>query len=256
MCTKNGGGFMFNIEEIQSLNELELSLYDYISKSIDKVIYMRIRDLANEAHVSTTTILRFCRKMHCVGFSEFKVKLKIYLQDQSPKKIIDDKTIFLEFMDRVSTPIFQASINKACQMIYNASNVIFVGIGSSGILASYGARYFSALDKFSVYIDDPFYPIVGRDLENSVSVIFSVSGETTEPIRQANMLKNKKSQIISITNSKNCTLAKIADLSISYYIQTARTISSDVTTQLPVLFIIETIAKKVHNMALTPSSNY
>jgi DNA-binding MurR/RpiR family transcriptional regulator len=243
---------LFNVEEIQSLNELELSLYNYISKSKDKVIYMRIRDLASEAHVSTTTILRFCHKMRCVGFTEFKVKLKLYLQEQKPVKIADDRTIFLEFMDRVSTPNFQSSLNKACQMIYHASNVIFVGIGSSGILASYGARYFSALDKFSVYIDDPFYPIVGRDLENSVSVIFSVSGETTDSIRQANMLKNKKSQIISITNSKNCTLAKMADLNISYYVQTVRTIGSDVTTQLPVLYIIETIARKVHNMALSP----
>jgi DNA-binding MurR/RpiR family transcriptional regulator len=244
--------FLFNAEEIQSLNELELSLYNYISKSKDKVIYMRIRDLASEAHVSTTTILRFCHKMRCVGFSEFKVKLKLYLQDQKPIKITDDRTIFLEFMDRVPSPNFQSSLNKACQMIYHASSVIFAGIGSSGILASYGARYFSALDKFSVYIADPFYPIVGRDLENSVSVIFSVSGETIESIRQANMLKNKKSQLISITNSKNCTLANMSDLNISYYVQTIRTIGSDVTTQLPVLYIIETIARKVHNMALSP----
>lgn len=245
---------MFNVEEIQSLNELELSLYNYISKSKEKVIYMRIRDLAGETHVSTTTILRFCHKMHCAGFSEFKVKLKIYLQDQKPVRIEDDRTIFLEFMDRVSTPNFQISINKACHMIYHASSVIFVGIGSSGILASYGARYFSALDKFAVYIDDPFYPIVGKDLENSVSVIFSVSGETTESIRQANMLKSKKSQIISITNTRNCTLAKMADLNISYYVQTVRTIGSDVTTQLPVLYIIESIARKVHNMGLSPLS--
>lgn len=243
---------MFNAEEIQSLNELELSLYNYISKSKDKVIYMRIRDLASEAHVSTTTILRFCHKMRCVGFSEFKTKLKLYLQDQKPIKIADDRTIFLEFMDRVPSPNFQSSLKKACQMIYRADSVIFVGIGSSGILASYGARYFSALDKFSVYIADPFYPIVGKDLENSVSVIFSVSGETIESIHQANMLKNKKSQIISITNSKNCTLANMSDLNISYYVQTVRTIGSDVTTQLPVLYIIETIARKVHNMALTP----
>ena len=244
---------MFNVEEIQSLNELELSLYNYISKNQEKVIYMRIRDLAGEAHISTTTVLRFCHKMRCVGFSEFKVKLKIHLQEQKPVKIADDKTIFLEFMDRVSSKSFQSGIDEACQMIYDANIIIFIGIGSSGILASYGARYFSALNKFSLYIDDPFYPIVGRDLENSVSVVFSVSGETADPIRQANVLKSKKSRIISITNSKNCTLAKMADLNISYYVQTLRTTGSDVTTQLPVLYIIETIAKKVHNMALNPA---
>ena len=63
---------MFSYEVIQSLNNLELSLYEYIMKNNKKVIYMRIRELADEAHVSTTTILRFCKKLNCEGFSEFK----------------------------------------------------------------------------------------------------------------------------------------------------------------------------------------
>ena len=71
---------MFNYEIIQSLNDLELLLYRYIMKNIEKVIYMRIRELADEAHVSTTTILRFCKKVNCEGYSEFKVKLKMYIE--------------------------------------------------------------------------------------------------------------------------------------------------------------------------------
>ena len=63
---------MFSYEVIQSLNNLELSLYEYIMKNNKKVIYMRIRELADEAHVSTTTILRFCKKLNCEGFSEYK----------------------------------------------------------------------------------------------------------------------------------------------------------------------------------------
>ncbi|MDZ4907099.1 MurR/RpiR family transcriptional regulator, partial [Clostridium perfringens] len=71
---------MFSYNKIQSLNELELSLYNYIMKNSEKVIYMRIRELANEAHVSTTTILRFCKKLDCEGFSEFKLKFKMYIE--------------------------------------------------------------------------------------------------------------------------------------------------------------------------------
>ena len=55
---------MFRYEVIQSLNNLELSLYEYIMKNSKKVIYMRIRELAEEAHVSTTTILRFCKNVN------------------------------------------------------------------------------------------------------------------------------------------------------------------------------------------------
>lgn len=244
---------MFNAENIRGLKELELMLYNYVSKNKEKVIYMRIRELASEAHVSTTTILRFCQKMQCNGFSEFKVKLKMHLKGQKSVQIIDDKTVFMEFMNRVSSKSFQSDISKACQMIHDASNVVFVGVGNSGILASYGARYFSSLNKFSVYIDDPFYPIIGKDLENSVSVIFSVSGESNNILHHTNILKNNNSKIISITNSANCTIAKLSDVNIAYYVQTQKNGESDVTTQLPVLYIIETIAKKVYNMMETNS---
>ena len=37
---------MFRYEVIQSLNNLELSLYEYIMKNSKKVIYMRIRELS------------------------------------------------------------------------------------------------------------------------------------------------------------------------------------------------------------------
>lgn len=40
---------MFSYEVIQSLNNLELSLYEYIMKNNKKVIYMRIGELADEA---------------------------------------------------------------------------------------------------------------------------------------------------------------------------------------------------------------
>ncbi|PAK36745.1 hypothetical protein CHI08_23715 [Peribacillus simplex] len=60
--------------EKPSFNELECSLYGYISKNTKKVAYMRIRELADETHVSTSTILRFCRKVDCAGYSEFKVR--------------------------------------------------------------------------------------------------------------------------------------------------------------------------------------
>lgn len=34
---------------------------------------MRIRELADEAHVSTTTILRFCKKLKCEGYSDLNI---------------------------------------------------------------------------------------------------------------------------------------------------------------------------------------
>lgn len=89
---------MFTHEMIASFNELETSLYNYISKNSEKVAYMRIRELADETHVSTATILRFCRKINCEGFSEFKVKLKMYLEENKKTILKDTQHAVTEFL--------------------------------------------------------------------------------------------------------------------------------------------------------------
>ena len=83
-------GCMFSYEVIQSLNDLELSVYNYIVENSHKIIKMKIKDVANEAHVSTTTILRFCKKLGCDGYSEFKVKFKLYLDKKVENGQKDD----------------------------------------------------------------------------------------------------------------------------------------------------------------------
>ena len=41
---------MFSHQEIRSFNELEMSIYNYILSNKEKVVYMKIRDLADGAH--------------------------------------------------------------------------------------------------------------------------------------------------------------------------------------------------------------
>lgn len=44
---------MFSEEMICSLNDLELEVYKYVVRNADKVCYMRIREFADAAYVST-----------------------------------------------------------------------------------------------------------------------------------------------------------------------------------------------------------
>lgn len=78
---------MFTAEKIQSLNELELEVYGYIMQHKNAISYMRIREVATEAHVSTTTVLRFCKKIGCDGYAEFKLKMKEYNKQKNINKI-------------------------------------------------------------------------------------------------------------------------------------------------------------------------
>jgi DNA-binding MurR/RpiR family transcriptional regulator len=249
-----GGAVMFRSEVLATFNDLEYSLYDYVIKNGEKVIYMRIRDLADETHVSTSTILRFCRKLNCEGFTEFKVKLKLYLEKDNDRDIpLKSMEHFVsEFIERTLNGNLQPQIHEAAKLIKDADNILFVGIGSSGILAQYGARYFSSLGKFSLYINDPYFPIHSHYLHNSITIALSVSGETDHTIDQVSKLKEEGNKIISITNNKSCTLAQISDRTLCYYVTEERThlsnVLTNITTQLPVIYILEYMAREVYKL--------
>lgn len=89
---------MFTAEQVQSLNELEREVYEFVMRNQSRVQYMRIRELATEAHVSTSTVLRFCSKMGCNGYSEFKLKLREYRnQQKDATQLPDDVTEIMDF---------------------------------------------------------------------------------------------------------------------------------------------------------------
>ncbi|WP_226036829.1 MurR/RpiR family transcriptional regulator [Aquibacillus saliphilus] len=239
---------MFTSEQIASFNELETQLYNYISENREKVAYMRIRELADKTHVSTATILRFCRKINCEGFSEFKVKLKLDIEQNETTVVKSGQHVLTEFFERSLTGSIDEKIQQAATIITKAETVIFIGIGSSGILAEYGARYFSSLGKFSMYIKDPLFPIRTHMLKSSATIALSVSGESNYSINHINQLKQEGSNIISITNSKHSTIATISNVNIPYYVTQERYQNSDITTQVPVVYILETLAREIHKL--------
>ncbi|CDQ37888.1 MULTISPECIES: MurR/RpiR family transcriptional regulator [Virgibacillus] len=239
---------MFTHDMIASFNELETSLYNYICQNIDKVAYMRIRELADETHVSTATILRFCRKINCDGFSEFKVKLKMHMKDTKSTSLQRTQHAVIEFFERTLKGDIEAYIKHAASLVAKADNVIFIGIGSSAILAEYGARYFSSLGKFSMYIKDPLFPVHTNHLYNCATIALSVSGENSFTVTHLHQLKQEGSKIISITNNKHSTIAKISEINIPYYVTEEWHENANITTQVPVLYILESMAREIYKL--------
>jgi DNA-binding MurR/RpiR family transcriptional regulator len=236
---------LFTNEVIATFNELEMLIYKYVMQNKEKVIYMRIRDLADEAHVSTSTIMRFCKKLNCEGFSEFKVKLKLSMDEKRDTTIKSGQHVLAEFFERTQNENFTSNLEDAADAISKANHVYFIGIGSSGTLAEYGARYFSSLGKFSTYLKDWYTPI-HANLNNSITIALSVSGENEFTISHIHKLKDKNSKILSVTNNRQSTIAKISDKNVSYYVTEEFFETSNITTQIPVVFILEEMARRVY----------
>ncbi len=232
------------------LNELELDIYRYVATNIEKVVFMRIRELADETHCSTTTILRFCKKFECDGFSEFKTKLKIYLEDTQKETAIKgtDPSSLAYFISRFPDQYYEEKINEAIRILNEKDLIWFIGYGSSNIVAEYGAMYFSSLVNVSINLTDTFnHPLnyFNETLANNTCiVILSVSGETKTIINNVKHFITKETPIISITNSADSTIAKLSNVNIPYYTNKEQIGDTDVTTQVPAIHILEYLAKE------------
>ena len=238
---------MFTKEIMDTFTELDFAVYDCIVKNRDQVSRMTIKELGKMAHVSTATVLRFCKKSGVNGYSEFKIKYKEYLEGKRDA-LNDDGTAELKgFVKTVNSEDFQNSINTAYDYLKKSQCTIFIGIGSSGILGKYGARYFSNVGHFSLFIDDPWLPVLQKLSENTVTIALSESGTTRQTVSIASQLQQRGSTLISITNNSNSVLAKMANCNISYHVSEALVNERNVTTQIPVIYIIETLAKKIYN---------
>lgn len=237
---------MFSYEEIQKYNETDICIYKYIVSNIDKVQYMTIRGLAKAIHISTSTILRFCNKNNFEGYSDFKEALKkeIVLQNTYPP--MEELQELSDFFARANSSAFEKKLLFAVDAIRNADLTIFVGMGSSGTLAKYGARYFANMGHFAVGLEDTLYPITTFQWKNTVVIALSESGETDRLIEAIHQFKQKQCTILSITNSSASTLAKMSDWNFSYHLSTKRINGGyNGTTQIPVIFIVEALAKRI-----------
>ena len=237
---------MFSYDELQKYNETDIRIYKYMVSNLEKIQYMTIRELAEELQVSTSTILRFCSKNDFVGYAEFKEALKkeILLQKFTPPS--EDLQELSDFFERTNSNAFEEKLSAAVQMLRNSDMIIFIGMGSSGTLAKYGARYFSNLGHFAVGLEDALYPIEFFQWKNTAVLAISESGETSRLMEAIHQFKQKKCKVLSITNSSLSTLAKLSDWNFSYHLKPQRINGGyNGTTQVPALFVMEALAKRI-----------
>lgn len=69
---------------ISELTKNEQILFDYVINNLENIKSKSIREVADDCFVSTTTFLRFVRKLGFSGFSEFTTVIKYTLLYKTP----------------------------------------------------------------------------------------------------------------------------------------------------------------------------
>lgn len=236
-------GFFGNID-FNLLSDTEQAIYHYMSSNVDKVPYMRLRDVAKESHTSASSVMRLIRKLGYGSYTEFRNQFSV---ESIESDRFDDA---LNILNRERFPRnSESKLTQIAERIRDCDNIVFFGIGASGSICEYAARRFASIGYNSYALIDPTYPIMSK-LQNTSDNIFitlSVSGMTNEVVEIANGFRNKDDFVtVAVTADINSTLAKMSDYVLDYHVDIKRIKKhEDFTSQIPCIFLIEQLANRL-----------
>ncbi|MFL2104858.1 MurR/RpiR family transcriptional regulator [Desemzia sp. FAM 23991] len=243
---------MFRMDKINELSETDMIIYKFILQNLDKVQFMRVIDLAEATHVSNASITRFIRKMGYDSFAEFRVKMKEEVKQNEQKELNNLTNSIYNFLDNIDNHDFQQKVDYIVELILEGRTLVFLGTGSSGINADYGARILSNVGVPAFSIKDPYYPFdslmgIQSDL---IFVVLSVTGEMPVVNELVTKLRRKEQNfVLSITGSASSTLAKLSNMNLTYNFE--KEVIGDhyvMTSSVPVVYLIEIIARQTYKL--------
>ena len=236
------------LEKVKSLNELEYSIYVHLNKDKNKVKDLRLKEVADELHVSASMITRVCKKLGFDGFSEYKLHLR-YNEENNRKEKDEKLNYLLDYFQRSTTENSILEIKKVANAIVNSNEVLFLGLGLSSAIAKYGALLLNRKGFRTAFVDDMSWRVENIYDSKTLAIILTVSGETEEVNKAILNLKTRDIKIVVISNSEMSTAASLADYSIGYYVPNSRDkYFHNSATQVPVIHIIESISDEVQNL--------
>jgi DNA-binding MurR/RpiR family transcriptional regulator len=226
----------------QELSETEKVIYGYLRDNFQKIPYIHLRDIAQNAHAGTSSVMRLIRKLGYQSYIDFQK----YVEQQIRKTATEAEAYKLLSLDNYP-PELMDKCEVLAEKIRTSQNVFFFGLGASGYMCEYAARRLSTLGVNAAALTDVTYPFQSKlpsDRKN-LMVVLSISGETMEIAEALQDIKDKHyADIASITPLGDCSIAGLSSLSINYHVREKRVrLHEDMTSQLPALFIVETLSE-------------
>lgn len=229
----------FTYSQVESLNETETYVYNYVVKNTKKVLSESIRELANDTHVSTATVMRFCKKMGCEGFTELKYRLKESeeMQETKENNVADQ---FGYFIEKVRSSDYLDSIQSAAEIIKRSDSILTLGIGTTGDFAKYTSRLLSGVGYCCYGVDGAAYP-VQRVAEGHQGVIIAFYEQRQKKLLFEEIYRYKnKNYIIMLSNNNMGSMEHLCDEVI--HISDGNVMLGKIYSGVPMLYAIEKLA--------------
>ncbi len=177
-----------------------------------------VSELAERAHVSKPTVVRFCRSMGYDGLSDFKLKLAGSVSEGVPfihrsvdpddktgdvlVKVIDNAVAaFLKYRNDASTFAIEKAAEALASTYQTGRRIEFYGVGNSGVVALDAQHKFFRLGVNTISWSDGHMQVMSATLlgPGDCVVVISNSGRTRDLMDACDIARRNGATTIVIT---------------------------------------------------------
>jgi len=179
-----------------------------------------VAQLADRAHVSKPTVVRFCRSVGYNGLSDFKQKLAGTVNEGVPfihrsvdaddktadvlVKVIDNTVAaFLKYRNEASSNQIDKAVSALVAAFQTGRQVQFFGVGNSGVVAQDAQHKFFRLGLHSIAYSDGHMQVMSASIlqKGDCVLIISNSGRTRDLMDACDIARKNGATTIVITAS-------------------------------------------------------
>jgi RpiR family carbohydrate utilization transcriptional regulator len=179
-----------------------------------------VTELADRAHVSKPTVVRFCRSVGYDGLSDFKLKLAGSVSEGVPfihrsvdaddktsdvaVKVIDNTVAaFLKYRNDASSFALDQAAQALAQTHTTGKRIEFYGVGNSGIVAQDAQHKFFRLGMNTIAYSDGHMQVMSASMlgPGDCVVVISNSGRTRDLMDACDIARKRGATTIVITSS-------------------------------------------------------
>jgi RpiR family transcriptional regulator, carbohydrate utilization regulator len=179
-----------------------------------------VGELAERAHVSKPTVVRFCRSVGYDGLTDFKRKLagivnegvpyvhRAVDEDDKPAdiivKVIDNAvSAMLKYRNVAADHAFERAIEALVDSSRAGRRIEFYGVGNSGVVAQDAQLKFFRLGLNTIACNDGHVQVMSATMlgPGDCAVLISNSGRSRDLLDAADIARKKGATMIFITSS-------------------------------------------------------
>ena len=230
------------------LTNSEQKVFTYIYSNQEKVMKMKITDLAKETFTSKTVIINLAQKLGFEGFSDLKYYLKSNINSEDSVNIMEDLPYDIKKNIEKTFIVAEGDLYKRIsKKVIKAKTVYVFARGTSKAAGYYLNHLLLTVGIKCIFVKDyNLLTLVSKTLEEGeVVILISLSGNTTKILEVANIAKLRGSEVIAITSFGNNELSKISDYTLHCISNDTETKDNDSISRISMFIVIEMLINSI-----------